>query len=104
MRVQPLADLPAIAGLPGDTVTTLRVVDVSIGGVGVWVQRGTLDWEVGQQRDLELTLGRAHHTVRVSVRHLSPDRTVVGLRFEDLADDARSAIHGYVSELTERGA
>lgn len=104
VRVQPLAELPATASLAIDRDITLRVVDVSVGGIGIWVQRGAVTWKVDEQHELELKLGEDAHTVPVSVRHMSADRTVIGLRFEEMDEASRTTINRYVSELAERGA
>ncbi len=81
----------------------LLITDLSLGGAGVWVQRGQGP-RAGERLTLDLRLGEAHVTVAAEVRHVSGDGTHCGLEFVDVTEDAHRALNRHVSELAERGS
>lgn len=106
VRGRPRIDLPAEIELsPADPSRTLHVVDISLGGVGVWVQIG-LPFEVDDQVTLRLTLGPAEPIeLDAVVRYRrGPGNAFCGMRFDPLDDDERRLVGRYVGELVERGS
>ena len=105
VRVAPIPELPATVVLPtaGDDLK-LHLLDISVGGLGLWTQRGRANLAAGDEIELQLVLGGKTVTVEVVIRHASPDHTLHGVEFVDLPDEVRAIIHRYVEELTERGA
>lgn len=105
VRVAPLPDLPASVEVEnvGNGVK-FQLLDISVGGLGLWTQRGKAPFGPGDRIVLKLRLGPKSADVDAVVRHTSPDGTLHGVEFADVADEARTIIHRYVSELTERGA
>ncbi|MCC6524743.1 MAG: PilZ domain-containing protein [Polyangiaceae bacterium] len=103
--MRPVIELPATAALvPADAAGELHVVDVSLGGLGVWV-RGRPPFEVGARLRLTLALGPAVPLeVTAEVRYVrAPDGAYAGLELDSLDERARDALGGYVAELVARG-
>jgi c-di-GMP-binding flagellar brake protein YcgR len=97
--------MPATVVLPSASDDLkLHLLDISVGGLGLWSQRGRANLAAGDQVELELVLGGKPARVEVVIRHASPDHTLHGVEFVDLSDEARAIVNRYVTELTERGA
>jgi c-di-GMP-binding flagellar brake protein YcgR len=106
VRARPVIDLPAEADLvPPVDVGALFVVDISLGGIGIWAQ-GRPPFEAGQRVTLKLTLGRADPLILGAlVRYTrGPDKSFCGMKFDELDDEQRAAVGRYVGELVERGS
>lgn len=106
VRGRPRIDLPAEIELsPPDPNRTLHVVDISLGGVGVWVQIGP-PFEVDDHVTLRLTLGPAEPiAVGAIVRYRrGPQDAFCGMKFDPLDDEKRLIVGRYVGELVERGS
>ncbi len=105
VRVHPIQELPGeISLVPEISGLTVQLVDVSLGGLGMWVQRGDAGSAVGDHLVLKLRLGRATVEITAEVRHLSADGSTLGLQFVEPSPEARQAINRYVTELCMRGA
>ena len=78
------------------------LVDISVGGVGVWVRRGP-GCELGAKTRLKLQLGAESVEVDAVVMHRNADGSLQGMAFVDVPDDVRPVLNDYVSELAERG-
>jgi c-di-GMP-binding flagellar brake protein YcgR len=105
VRVRPIPELPGeITLAPEVPGLTVQLVDVSLGGLGVWVQRGEAKVAVGDHLELKLRLGRATVEVITVVRHISADGATQGLEFVEPSAEAKQAINRYVTELCMRGA
>lgn len=102
VRVRPNLELPATVALAGDDMTLLQLVDISLGGLGLWIQRGKPQG-AGDELLLHMKLGADAIEVRAVVRH-SKDDGVCGVEFVDVSEHARDILNRYVSELAERGA
>ncbi|MBI4951809.1 MAG: PilZ domain-containing protein [Myxococcales bacterium] len=103
--MRPVIELPATATLvPADAAGELHVVDVSLGGLGVWV-RGRPPLEAGARLRLTLTLGAAAPLeVTADVRYVrAPDGAYAGLELDSSDERARDALGRYVAELVARG-
>lgn len=106
VRARPLIELPAeVELIPKDVVGILHIVDISLGGIGVWAQdrdpftpdtRVRLKLKLGNNQPLELWA-----TVRYT---RGPDRSFCGMRFDELDDASRLVVGRYVGELVERGS
>ena len=81
----------------------LMIADISLGGIGVWVKRG-VGFEPGARVNLRLTLAGHELALEADVRHANEDRTLAGMEFVNLSDDAQKHINRFVSELVERGS
>jgi c-di-GMP-binding flagellar brake protein YcgR len=106
VRGRPLIELPAeIELVPADGGGMLHVVDISLGGVGVWAQ-GREPFQPGQRVRVLLKLGRGRAVeIGAEVRYTrGPDRSFCGLAFDDADPVDRSSIRRYVAELVERGS
>jgi hypothetical protein len=106
VRTRPVIDLPAEVDLvPPVDVGALLIVDISLGGIGVWAQ-GRPPFEPGQHVRLTLRLGRAAPLeLDAVVRYTrAPDKSFCGMKFEVLDDGQRAAVGRYVGELVERGS
>jgi c-di-GMP-binding flagellar brake protein YcgR len=79
------------------------VADISVGGVGIYVQRGEGP-KVGERIRLEMRLATVDVTVDAEVRHVTKDGSVCGVQFVDVAEPAHRAISAYVGELIDRGS
>ncbi len=105
VRVHPIPELPGEVSLtPEVPGLTVQLLDISLGGLGLWVQRGDAGVVVGDQLALTLRLGRATVEVPAVVRHLSADGHTQGLEFIEPSAEAHQAINRYVTELCMRGA
>jgi c-di-GMP-binding flagellar brake protein YcgR len=95
-------EMPAVLSDPSDEGVRLQLVDISLGGVGMFIQRGP-DVSVGDEMKLSMKL--ADETVEVSgiVRHLSNEGALAGLEFQNVTPETHDVINAYVSELAERG-
>ncbi len=102
VRVRPNLELPASVELATDSMTKLQLVDISLGGLGLWIQRGKPQ-AAGDEMSLRMTLGADTVDVRAVVRH-SRDDGMCGVAFVDVSEQAHEVINRYVSELAERGA
>lgn len=104
VRVRPLPELPARVSIVGQAVgATLMVADISVGGVGIFVQRGEGP-KLGERISLELRLASESVTVDAEVRHVTRDGAVSGVQFVDTSGSAHRAISAYVGELIDRGS
>ena len=106
LRGRPLIDLPAeIQLLPEDGVGFLHVVDISLGGVGVWAQDRP-PFVPGAPVKLRLALGRSTPIeIGAVVRYTrGPDRSFCGMKFDEMSEQEHSVVEGYVSALLERGS
>jgi c-di-GMP-binding flagellar brake protein YcgR len=104
VRVQPTLELPATVMPTSNQIgLVLQVLDISLGGVGLWVQRGSIEGGAGAILRLSLELAGTTLDVEAVVRHVSGDGTIYGTEFGELTAEARSAVNRYVTELTERG-
>lgn len=104
VRVRPLPEFPAAIRIVGQAPgTTLMVADISVGGVGIYVQRGEGPKQ-GERFSLELRLASAEVAVDAEVRHVTRDGTVCGVQFVDVSESAHRAISAYVGELIDRGS
>lgn len=106
VRGRPRIELPAEIELyPSDPTRTLHVVDISLGGVGVWVQIGA-PFEVDEHVTLRLTLGPAKPIdLGAVVRYRrGPNEAFCGMAFDLLDDENRLIVGRYVGELVERGS
>lgn len=81
------------------------MVDISLGGIGIWVQRGP-PFEVDDHVTLRLTLGPAEPVaLGALVRYRrGPQDAFCGMRFDPLDDEKRRLVGRYVGELVERGS
>jgi c-di-GMP-binding flagellar brake protein YcgR len=95
-------EMPATVGLSGDVDTRLQLVDISLGGVKLWIQRG-LDQTEGNELELEMKLGDSDIKVKSVVRHTNSDG-MCGVEFVDVTPETHAVLNDYVSELAERGA
>ena len=106
VRGRPRIDLPAEIELsPPQPERTLHVVDISLGGIGVWVQIGP-PFKVNDQVTLRLTLG-PNEPIELGavVRYRrGPQEAFCGMRFDTLNDEMRLIVGRYVGELVERGS
>jgi len=91
--------------VPPLQVGVLFVVDISLGGVGIWAQ-GRPPFEAGQRVILKLRLGHAAPLdLGAVVRYTrGPDKSFCGMKFDELDDEQRAAVGRYVGELVERGS
>lgn len=104
VRVRPTIELPAqIALAAAEVGTKLQLVDISLGGIGMWVQRGAAR-TAGETLTLAMDLAGKTIDVNAIVRHSTPDGMLHGLEFVDVSPEAQDVINKYVSELAERGA
>lgn len=106
VRGRPVIDLPAEIQLtPADLSRKLLIVDISLGGVGVWVQQGA-PFTVDQQVTLRLSLGLIEPVeIGAVVRYRrGPDNTFCGMKFDELDQERRTIVGRYVGELVERGS
>ncbi len=105
VRVRPIPELPGeVALVPEVPGVTVQLLDISLGGLGLWVQRGRLELAVGAEQQLELSLGQVTLSVRAVMRHVSSDGSMLGLEYVEPGDEAQRAINRYVTELKMRGA
>jgi c-di-GMP-binding flagellar brake protein YcgR len=91
--------------VPPVDVGALLVVDISLGGIGVWAQ-GRDPFVPGERVTLKLKLGRAEPLeLGALVRYTrGPDKSFCGMKFDLLDDQHRAAVGRYVGELVERGS
>ena len=106
VRVRPAADYEVkveleVRGLP----TSLQVVDISLGGIGILVSHLLGELAVGDELKLKMSVnGGEPFAVEAVIRHTGPPGFgVCGAQFRDLSDAARTAIRRCVSDLLERG-
>ena len=78
------------------------LVDISLGGIGVWVRRGP-GCEAGESTRLRLQLGAETVEVDAVVRHRNADGSLQGMAFVEPDEHTRQVVNDYVSELAERG-
>lgn len=78
------------------------LVDISLGGVLLWIRRGP-GCEQGVKVRLKMQLGAEIFEVDAVVRHRNADGSLQGMSFVDVPDDLRKVINDYVSELAARG-
>ena len=106
VRGRPRIDLPVEIELsPPDPDRTLHIVDISLGGVGVWVQIGK-PFEVDEHFTLRLSLGPAEPiALGAVVRYRrGPENAFCGMKFDTLDDEKRRIVGRFVGELVERGS
>ena len=106
VRARPVAEMPAsVELLPANPGGELHVVDISIGGVGLWAP-GRPTFEAGQSLRLRLTLGRAEAIeVAAEVRHVhGSDHSFCGVLFVELDEKQRSMLGRYVGDLVAQGS
>jgi hypothetical protein len=104
VRVRPAPDYELkIAQVDGAIRTQLLVVDISLGGVGLLLDEITEKHKVGDTLTLHLSppVGKAFQC-QASVRHLSKQTSVVGIRLE-LSKEDSTTLDRVVSELLTRG-
>jgi c-di-GMP-binding flagellar brake protein YcgR len=106
VRVRPAADYEVTVECQAGPVTTsLQVVDISLGGMGVLVSHALGKLGVGDELTLKMSVrGGDSFEVKAVIRHTGPPGFgVCGAQFHDLSDTARAAIRRCVSDLLERG-
>ena len=100
VRVQPHPELPAAVLLvPNTDKLTLQVFDIGVAGIGLWVQRGHVDWAPGHEVALELRLNNEETSINARVRYTRNNGTFCGLQLTEPSP----LITRYVTELCERG-
>ena len=102
VRVRPTMEMPATVALAGDDMTRLQLVDISLGGVKLWIQRG-VEQTPGNELSLDMDLNGKKVAVSAIVRHTNSDG-MCGVEFQTVTQDTHGVINDYVSELAERGA
>lgn len=103
VRVRPAADYDvAMEICEGAVFTRVRVVDFSLGGVGILIEPPVDRYELGTKFEMRVkTPDAAAVSVSAAVRHRA--RGVCGAEFVGLSDAARLALRRSVAELLERG-
>jgi len=104
VRVRPAPDYELkIAKVEGAIRTSLSVVDISLGGVGLLLDEETERFKVGDTVMLLISppMGSAFQC-EASVRHLSKVTGVVGIRL-NLDKEHSTTLNHVVSELLTRG-
>jgi hypothetical protein len=104
VRPAPDYDVKARITLAGLT-SSLSVVDISVGGIGVLVTHALGTLQVGDEVELGISVrGGEPFLVRANIRHIGPPGFgICGLWFVDPSETAASAIRRCVSELLQRG-
>ncbi len=106
VRVRPAMDYNVLAELlTGDLDVPLFVVNFSVGGMGVLVNRSLAHCAIGEMVKLRLSLPRGpSFDVEATIRHRGqPGFGICGFEFYRLARPAVEAIRACVSELLRRG-
>lgn len=106
VRARPVIDLPAEVELvPKDVVGLLHIVDISLGGIGVWAQDRP-PFKASERVRLKLKLGRNEVIeLDATVRYTrGADHSFCGMMFDVLDDKMRLVVGRYVGELCERGS
>ena len=103
VRVRPSADYDIQAAVCEGTVfTTVQIVDLSLGGIGLLLEPPIDSVAMGGSFELKISTPESSPVrARVVVRHQA--RGVCGAQFETLSEKASLAIGRAVSELLERG-
>ena len=96
-------EMPAKLEDLADDAVLLQLVDISLGGIGMFIQRGN-EAVIGSMIKLRMTLEDKVVEVDAMVRHTSNEGALVGLEFIGVQADVHNVINHYVSELAERGA
>ena len=93
-----------VAMVTGSPVTTsIPVIDVGLGGLGLELEGPLADMEVGTTFAIRVSIGRyGDHEFLGRVRWKNAE--MVGLEFVEPAEEKTRAVGRYVAELLERGA
>jgi hypothetical protein len=89
----------------GGVTAPLRVVDISVGGMGVLLSELLAGCKVGDEVALSVSVrGGTDLPMRASIRHIGASGFgVCGLLFLDPSEGACAAIRRCVSDLLQRG-
>jgi c-di-GMP-binding flagellar brake protein YcgR len=89
----------------GIVVEPLDIVDMSVGGFGLLLNRTLERQGVGSVMSLRVTTPRAEpFDVAAVVRHISVGTRVCGVEFCEPSDSVLNALRDAVGELLQRGA
>lgn len=103
VRVRPAADYDVVVQTcEGAIYTRAQLVDISLGGVGLLLERPVDGYAVGEALELRLLAPGAEPVAVVAdVRHRA--RGVCGAEFRSLSEEAAGVLKRAVAELMERG-
>ena len=106
VRVRPAADYDLGVELePQGRFKRMVVVDVGVGGLGLYLNESLVEVKVGQTLALIVTFPREGALpFRMQVRHITGgERGVCGMQIMEASDEGLAAFRRYVGEMLDRG-
>ncbi len=106
VRARPLPELPVEAWIiDGIVAEPVRVLDVSISGLGLLVEGSMKSLKAADQLKLRVRVGADElHELSCEVRHVSTASGVCGVQFSGIPPEVQKTLGQTVSELLARGS